>query len=218
MRFDWMAQNFDRILMLSLAHVKVAVLPIVLSLLISIPIAWWAHRQKNARRILVPLSSILYALPSLPLFILLPVIIGTQVLDPLNLVIALTLFGIALMVRTAVDAFDSVGRVTRDDALAVGHSPSQVFWRVALPLAGPPLMAGTRVVSASTISLVSVGALIGVPSLGYFFTNGYQRAFPTEILTGVLGTVVLAVIFDAVIVVAGRLLLPWVRATDRRRA
>lgn len=218
MRFDWMADNSDRILMMALAHVQVAVIPIVASLLLSVPIAWWAHRQKTARRILVPLSSILYALPSLPLFILLPVIINTQVLDPINLVIALTLFGIALMVRTAVDAFDSVGRIIRDDALAVGHSPGQIFWRVALPLAGPPLMAGTRVVSASTLSLVSVGALIGVPSLGYFFTNGYQRAFPTEILTGVLGTVVLAVIFDAVIVMAGRLLMPWVRATDRRRA
>lgn len=213
-----MAANFDRILMLALAHVQVAVVPILLSLFISIPIAWFAHRKVLARRILVPISSVLYALPSLPLFILLPVIINTQVLDPLNLVVALTLFGIALMVRTAVDAFDSVGRMTRDDALAIGHSSGQVFWRVALPLAGPPLLAGTRVVSASTISLVSVGALIGVPSLGYFFTNGYQRGFPTEILTGVMGTVVLAIIFDAVIVVTGRLLMPWVRATDRRRA
>ncbi len=218
MRFDWIVANSDRILTLTLAHVKVSVLPILLSLLIAVPIAWWAHRQKGARRVLVPISSVLYALPSLPLFVLLPVIIGTRVLDPLNLVIALTLYGIALLVRTAVDAFDSVGRNIRDDAIAVGHSPAQVFWRVAMPLAGPPLLAGTRVVSASTLSLVSVGALIGVPSLGYFFTNGYQRAFPTEILTGVIGTVILAVIFDAIIVLTGRLLMPWVRATDRRRA
>ncbi|WP_407703305.1 ABC transporter permease [Tessaracoccus antarcticus] len=202
---------------MSWAHVQVSVLPIFLSLLIAVPIAWWAHRQKSARRVLVPISGVLYALPSLPLFVLLPVVLGTRILDPLNLVVALTLYGVALLVRTAVDAFDSVGRIIRDDALAIGHSPRQVFWRVALPLAGPPLLAGTRVVSASTLSLVSVGALIGVPSLGYFFTNGYQRGFPTEIMVGVIGTVVLAVIFDVIIVVAGRLLLPWVRATDRRR-
>ena len=218
MRFDWVADNMGQILMMSWAHVQVSVLPILLSLLIAVPIAWWAHRQRAARRILVPVSGVLYALPSLPLFVLLPVILGTRILDPLNLVVALTLYGVALLVRTAVDAFDSVGRIIRDDALAVGHSPRQVFWRVALPLAGPPLLAGTRVVSASTLSLVSVGALIGVPSLGYFFTNGYQRGFPTEIMVGVIGTVILAVIFDAVIVIAGRLLLPWVRATDRRRA
>ena len=217
MRFDWVADNMGQILMMSWAHVQVSVLPILLSLLIAVPIAWWAHRQRGARRVLVPVSGVLYALPSLPLFVLLPVILGTRILDPLNLVVALTLYGVALLVRTAVDAFDSVGRIIRDDALAVGHSPRQVFWRVALPLAGPPLLAGTRVVSASTLSLVSVGALIGVPSLGYFFTNGYQRAFPTEIMVGVIGTVILAVIFDGIIVVAGRLLLPWVRATDRRR-
>ena len=217
MRFDWVADNIEQILMMSWAHVQVSVAPIVLSLLISVPIAWWAHRIRGARRILVPVSGVLYALPSLPLFVLLPVILGTRILDPLNLVVALTLYGVALLVRTAVDAFDSVGRIIRDDALAVGHSSSQVFWRVALPLAGPPLLAGMRVVSASTLSLVSVGALIGVPSLGYFFTNGYQRGVPTEIMVGVIGTVVLAIIFDAIIVVAGRLLMPWVRATDRRR-
>ena len=83
--------------------------------------------------------------------------------------------------RTATDAFDSVGRSVRRDAVAIGHSDSQVFWRVALPLAVPALVAGMRVVSASTLSLVSVGALVGVPSLGYFFTDDYQRSFPTEI-------------------------------------
>ncbi|MCQ8210429.1 ABC transporter permease subunit, partial [Cutibacterium acnes subsp. acnes] len=87
--------------------------------------------------------------------------------------------------------------------VAIGHSDSQVFWRVALPLAVPALVAGMRVVSASTLSLVSVGALVGVPSLGYFFTDGYQRSFPTEIWVGIIGTLVLGIIFDLVIVCVG---------------
>lgn len=132
--------------------------------------------------------------------------------DPINVVVALTLYGIALLVRTATDAFDSVGRSVRRDAVAIGHSDSQVFWRVALPLAVPALVAGMRVVSASTLSLVSVGALVGVPSLGYFFTDGYQRSFPTEIWVGIIGTLVLGIIFDLVIVCVGRLLTPWQRA------
>ncbi|GAE77903.1 ABC transporter-associated permease [Cutibacterium acnes JCM 18918] len=87
-----------------------------------------------------------------------PLILGTKILDPINVVVALTLYGIAVLVRTATDAFDSVGRSVRRDAVAIGHSDSQVFWRVALPLAVPALVAGMRVVSASTLSLVSVGA------------------------------------------------------------
>ena len=51
-----------------------------------------------------------------------------------------------------------------------------------------------------------------MPSLGYFVTDGYQRSFPTEIWVGIIGTLVLAIIFDLVIVCVGRLLTPWRRA------
>ena len=59
------------------------------------------------------------------------------------------------------------------------------------------------------MSLVSVGALIGVSNLGSFFTDGYRRDFMTEILVGVVGIGVLALLFDAVLVLAGRILMPW---------
>lgn len=209
----WVRANWDQIWQLTTQHALLAAIPILASLVLAVPLGWWAHRSRTARRVLVPTASILYALPSLPLFVLLPLILGTRILDPVNVVVALVLYGIALLVRTATDAFDSVGRAVRQDAVAVGHSRPQVFWRVALPLATPAITAGVRVVSASTLSLVSVGALIGVPSLGYFFTDGYQRSFPTEIGVGIIGTLVLAVVFDLVIVAVGRLLTPWRRAT-----
>ena len=202
MNTRWISENWDQIWQLTSHHAVLGVTPVLLSLLLSVPLGWWAHRARTARRILVPGASVLYALPSLPLFVLLPLILGTKILDPINVVVALTLYGIAVLVRTATDAFDSVGRSVRRDAVAI----------VALPLAVPALVAGMRVVSASTLSLVSVGALVGVPSLGYFFTDGYQRSFPTEIWVGIIGTLVLAIIFDLVIVCVGRLLTPWRRA------
>lgn len=217
MNLDWIALNAANISNLTWQHAWTAAVPLVLSVMISIPLGWLAHKSKIARRILLPVTSTLYALPSLPLFVVLPLILGTQILDVVNVIVALTIYGVALLVRTATDAFDSVGVLVRDDAVAIGHSATQLFWRVALPLAGPPILAGARVISASTLSLVSVGALIGIPSLGYFFTNGYQRSFPTEIAVGILGTVFLAVAFDLVLQLIGRLLMPWVRVTDRRR-
>ena len=59
---------------------------------------------------------------------------------------------------------------------------------------------------------MSVGALIGVQSLGTLFTEGFQRSFPTEILAGLIGTVVLAVAVDAVLVILGRAAMPWTKA------
>lgn len=213
---SWVLDNLDLIGQLTWAHVAIAVPAILLSFLIAVPLGWWAHKVPAARSLLLTGSGIFYALPSLPLFVVLPAILGTQILDPLNLVVALTLYGAALLVRTAAEAFDSVSPITRDAALAMGHSTVQRFWRVDLPLAGPPLLAGLRVVSASTLSLVSVGALIGVKSLGSLFTDGYLRSFLTEIAVGIAGTVLLAVVFDLLLVAAGRVLLPWVRATDVR--
>lgn len=213
----WVLANLDLIGGLTASHVAIAVPAIVASLLISVPLGWWAHRNRVARSLLLTSTGIAYALPSLPLFVVLPAILGTRILDPLNLVVALALYGVALLVRTVTEAFDAVGGDLRDAAAAVGHSPAQRFWRVDLPLAGPPLLAGLRVVSASTLSLVSVGALIGVPSLGTLFTDGYLRSFLTEIVVGLAGTVALAVVFDLVIVYGGRLVMPWVRATDVRR-
>ena len=53
--------------------------------------------------------------------------------------------------------------------------------RVELPIAVPIVIAGLRVAVVSSISLASVGQLIGVSSLGYLIVNGYQRDFPEEI-------------------------------------
>ena len=133
---------------------------------------------------------------------IIPGIVGTRLPQPVNVVIALTIYAVAIMVRSASDAFGSVSPAVLDSASAAGFSPAQRAFRVELPLAGPVLLAGLRVVSVSTVSLVSVGALIGVSSLGSLFTDGYSRDFTTEILVGVGATVLVALFFDLVLVAA----------------
>jgi len=161
--------------------------------------------------VLLTVSGLLYTIPSLALVVAMPAILGTKILDPLNLIATLTIYAIALMVRTATDAFDSVSPDVRQSATAMGYGPWSRFWKVELPLAGPVLLAGLRVVSASTVSLVTLGALVGLSGLGYLFTDGYQRSFATEIFTGVVLTVVIAVVFDLLLILLGRVVLPWAK-------
>jgi len=115
------------------------------------------------------------------------------------------------MVRTAADALSSVSSDVKLNATAVGFSTWRRFWTVDLPLAGPVLLAGLRVVSVCTGSLVTVGALLGVPSLGFLFINGYQVSNQPEIVVGIVLTVVIALVFDGLLVLAGRALMPWNR-------
>jgi osmoprotectant transport system permease protein len=94
----------------------------------------------------------------------------------------------------------------------MGYKETKRLFAVELPLALPAIVAGLRVATVSTISLVSVGALIGTGGLGQLFIHGFQIDNPIEIWTGILLTVVLALVFDLLIVGGGRLLTPWTRA------
>lgn len=207
----WVWTNFDLIWRLTLAHVGLSVIPIIVGFLVSLPLGYFASRSRVTRSILLTTGGILYTIPSLPLFLVIPVIIGTALLDPANVVIALAIYAIALMLRTSTDAFSSVPTEVQDSATAIGFSRWQRFFAVDLPLAGPVLLAGVRVVSVSTVSLLSIGAVIGVSNLGSLFTDGFQRAFFTEIWVGLVGILLIAVVFDTVLVLLARTLLPWNR-------
>jgi osmoprotectant transport system permease protein len=216
---NWLWSNLDRVGELVLVHLALSVPAIILSIVVSVPIGWLAHRYRWSRGVLLSLCALLYAIPSLAVFIALPAITGLSLRSPLNLVIALTLYGVAVIVRTAADAFDAVEPDVLQSATAVGYSEVRRFWGVQLPLAGPVLLSGLRVVIVSTVSLATVGAVIGVQSLGSLFTDGLQRNIQAEIITGIVVTMALAIGLDWASVAIGRLLMPWWRpsAAVRRR-
>lgn len=211
MNWGWLADNAGTIASLAWQHLLIALPAIVATFLVAVPLGWAAHRSHRFREVIVAATSLIYVIPGLAMFVFMPLILGTSILSPLNVVVAMTLYGIALMVRSAADAFDAVPADVRQSAIAAGFSPLARVMRVELPLAGPGLLSGMRVVAASTVSLISVGALIGVQSLGTLFTEGFQRAFPTEIIAGLVGTVALAVLIDATLHLIARFAMPWRR-------
>ena len=207
----WIWSNLDLLWDRTLDHLVLSVPPILLSFLFAVPLGWLANRYRISRGVILTASGLLYAIPSLPLFFVIPAVVGTSLRSPLNLIIALTLYGVALMVRVVADGLASVDKDVRQSAVAVGYSGWSIFWQVELPLAGPVLLAGLRVVAVSTVSLATVGAVIGAQSLGSLFTDGFQRGIQAEIVAGLVATVALALLFDGALVLAGRMLMPWTR-------
>jgi osmoprotectant transport system permease protein len=213
---NWVIANIQTVLDLAAAHVALSAPPILLGLVLSLPLGWLANRYARVRGLVLTTGGLLYTIPSIALILVVPGLIGTTLLDPRNIVIALTVYAVALMVRITTDALASVPADVKQSATAMGYAGWARFWRVELPLAGPVLLAGLRVVSVSTVSMVTVGSLIGVQSLGTMILSGYRRSFYTEILTGVVGILVIALLFDLVLVLLGRALMPWARATSTR--
>lgn len=208
---QWVFNNTEMIARLTLEHIWLSAIPIVLGGLLAIPIGWVAHRYPMVRGSVLSAVGILYTIPSLALFVLLPPLLGLPFLSPANVIIALVIYAVAIMARNVSDAFGSIDPATLRAATAVGFGPWQRFFRVELPLAGPVLLAGLRVVAVSTVSLVTVGVLVGVQSLGYFFTDGFQRRIEAEVLTGIVMTVVVAALFDGILILLGRLAMPWAK-------
>ena len=156
---NWIVNNLGLIGGLTLEHLRLSVVPIVLGFVIAIPLGWVAWRYRVTRGLVLTVAGLLYTIPSLALFVVLPPLLGIPFLSEFNVTIALTLYAVALMARAAADAFGSVDPGVRQSATAVGYSAWRRFWEVEFPLAGPVLLAGLRVVAVSTIALVTVGIL-----------------------------------------------------------
>jgi osmoprotectant transport system permease protein len=212
---NWIVNNTDLIVELTLLHLRLSILPIVLGFLIAIPLGWLAWRYRLTKGILLTVVSVLYTVPSLALLILLPGIVGYPLISNTNLTVALTIYAVALMTRSAADGFAAVDQDVRQSATALGYSGLGRFFAVEFPLAGPVLLAGLRVVAVSTVSLITVGVLVGIQSLGYLFTNGLQRFIFAEILTGIVMVVLIALVLDRLLVLLGRVLMPWTRTGTR---
>lgn len=215
---NWVTDNLDLIVELTLVHLQQSAIPIVLGFVLSLPLGWVAWRFRLVRGPIIVLTGLLYTIPSLALLILLPSVAGYSARSPQNLVIALTIYAIAILVRAVSDGLDSVDDDVRQAATATGFGAFRRFWAVEFPLAGPVILAGLRVTAVSTISLATVGILIGVTNLGYLFTNGLDRRIIAEVFAGVLAVVVIALVIDLLLLLLGRALMPWTRVASKSTA
>ena len=208
---NWLINNLGQVGSYFLIHTLLSLGAIVAAAVLSVPLARLAVATRRFGGLLLGAFSLLYAVPSLPMLVVIPVILGVPVRSPLNMAIVLTLYGISVLVTQVAEAFRSLPEDVVEAANALGVDPWRRFWQVEMPLAVPVLIAGLRVVAASTVSLVTVGALVGVQSLGTLFTDGFQRQLVESLLTGLGATLLLALVFDLLLVLLGRALTPWLR-------
>ncbi|GAA1267045.1 hypothetical protein GCM10009677_19330 [Sphaerisporangium rubeum] len=209
-RWDWIGRNWPTIQELLLDHMIMALVPVVLGLLIALPLGLAGARWRVLYQPTVSLMNVVYSLPSLAVFIVLIPITGLA--ERATVIVPLTFYSLAVLIPAVVDGLAAVPGHVRQSAVAMGFGPTRRLLQVELPIAVPVVLAGLRVATVSSISLVSVGALIGRGGLGYLFIDGWQRQFPTPIVVGIALVVVLAVFADGLLVLAQRLLTPWARA------
>jgi osmoprotectant transport system permease protein len=206
MIWSWIPGNGALIWQLTYENAYLGVVPALIGLVISLPLGVAAARWRWVQPPVLTVVNVIYAIPALALFIALIPSLG---LTDTNVVVALTLYSLCVITPNVAAGLRAVPPPVRQAATAMGFGAARRLLTVELPLAGPVIIAGLRVAVVSGISLASVGQLIGVASLGYLFIDGEQRSFPTEIYTGLVLVIALALACDLVLIGVRRVLTPW---------
>ncbi len=214
MMWSWIPDNWSLIWQLTRENAYLGVVPALIGLVISLPIGIVAARWRWLYPPVLTVVNIAYAVPSLALFIALIPAFG---LTDTTVIIALTVFSLCVILPNVVAGLRAVPAPVTQAATAMGYGPLRRLVTVELPLAVPVILAGLRVGVVASISLASVGQLIGVSSLGYLFIDGLQRSFPTEIYVGLFLVIVLALVCDLILVAVKWALTPWAARPERKQ-
>ncbi len=208
--WGWLADHLGAFADRTVQHLYLAAVGLVVGFAIAFALGLVAIRRRRSYPPIAGAAGILYTIPSLVLFAALVPITG---LSLLTAEVPLVIYTQVIFIRNIVAGFDAVPADVLEAADGMGYARDQRLLRVELPLAVPLIVAGLRVASVSTIGLVTITGTLGdrFGGLGFFIFEGYSRGFATEIAAGAVGSMVLALVVDAVLVRVQRFLTPWTR-------
>jgi osmoprotectant transport system permease protein len=208
-RWDWVASHLGDIGDRLVEHVELTAIGVGMGFVIAFALALVVLRTPWLEAPVTWVTGTLYTIPSLALFALLVPYTGLTILTA---EIGLVSYTLLILIRNIVRGIRGVPADVREAATGMGYTPRERLWRVELPLALAAIIAGVRIATISTIGLVTVTALIGQGGFGYFILDGIQRFFSTELIVGAVGSIVLAIAADGLLVLLQRRLTPWTRA------
>lgn len=203
---EYLASRWDDILELLVEHAIVTLTAVLLATLVGIGLGLAVYDKPRARQAAITVSSVFLTIPSLALFGLL---IGWLGLGTTPVVVALVMYSLLPIVANTIVGLREVDPSVVESAQGMGMGRGQRLLRIELPLAWPVILTGMRVSTLIALGIVAIGAYINGPGLGNDIFAGLSRiSSPNAInlvLGGMLGVVVLAIVFDLLYVLLNRL-------------
>jgi len=212
-QWSWVSSQESLVLSLLLQHVELTAIAVAAGLSISLPLGVVAWRLRALRTTLFGFAGVLYVVPSIALLSLVAPLTGYFSVTTAE--VALVSYTLLILMRNTVAGLESVPQDVNESALGMGYSPLQVFWRVRFPLALPSVLAGVRIATVTVVGLVNVTALLGQGGLGQLVVQGFTEDFNTPVVVGLVLSVLLAGVADALLVLVEHASTPWLRMVNR---
>ena len=207
--FDWATENIDRYGTPTVQHLELVVISVLIGFAIAFALALLAQRRRWLRAPLLAATGVLYTIPSLAFFFLLLPVTG---IGKDTAIIALAIYTLQIIYRNMMLGLDNVPAAAKDAARGMGYTDRQILWRIELPLAVPEIVAGLRIAVVSTVAIATLAVFISAGGLGTQILNGGNLTFPTSIFIVLAIVVLMALLFDVVLLAAQRVMTPWRRA------
>jgi osmoprotectant transport system permease protein len=208
--WDWAKENLDRFGTPTVQHLEIVVPAILIGFAVAFALALLSHRIRWLQPPLLAATGVLYTIPSIAFFFLLLPVTG---LGRDTAIIVLAAYTLQIIYRNTILGLNNVPASVKDAARGMGLTPRQILWKVELPLAIPEIIAGLRVAVVSTIAIATLAVLISAGGLGTEM-YGQNLTFPTSIIIAGAIVILMALAFDAVLLLVQRLSTPWRRVAQ----
>lgn len=197
--FNYIANNFDRVVELTLQHAVYMVTVMLAATIVGVGLGVWVQDKPAQKEVALGIASVFITLPSLALFTIFIPVVG---LGFWSAFIALFMYALLPILRNTVTGLAEVSPAVLESARGMGLTSRDRLWKIQLPLAWPVIITGVRVASLLTAGIAAIATLIAGGGLGDFIKDGLSnwgfRLAVEKIWTGTLFIILLALILDGV--------------------
>ncbi|MDQ3538970.1 MAG: ABC transporter permease [Actinomycetota bacterium] len=198
----------DDLVELTIDHAIIVMIAVALATVIGVALGILTYRTDRPRELVLAVTATFLTIPSLALFGLF-IAIPMLGLGGRSVVVGLVMYGLLPIVRNTIVGLREVDPAVVESAQGMGMGRNERLWRIELPLAWPVILTGMRVSTLVLIGIAAIGAYINGPGLGELIFSGLARIGSAtalnQVLAGILGIMLLAVLFDLVYVAIFRL-------------
>lgn len=201
-------------------HINMSLSVIFFSIIIGIPLGWWAYKNKKVGNFIPTFLSIIQSIPSIAFIFLMmfPLAfinnnvpgaeeLGITGIGASPVFLALVFYALFQIVNNVYGALSSIDKHYIEVAEGMGMSPNQIFWKVELPNAMPVILSGIRLATIVTISGTTLGAYAGFGGLGTFIIAGSSGFAVDLILLGTFPIIFMIIITNYLIIFTNRIML-----------
>lgn len=203
---DYLKFRQDHLTELAIEHAQVVAIALIIASVIGVATGIAVYRSEKATTVAVAIAGTFLTIPSFALLALFIPIFGLGY-EPT--VVALVMYALLPIIRNTVTGLREVDPAVVESAQGMGMGRLRRLLRIELPLAWPIMLTGIRVSALLLIGIAAIAAAVNGPGLGEDIFSGLARigsATATNmVLGGVLGVIVLALLFDLFFLLVGRL-------------